>query len=1142
MELSPDAVIADRYIVRSPLGEGAFGAVWLVEDATTHELRALKFLKVAEAGSRERLQREGRAQASFDEPHIVKVLDILQLETGPALVMELVQGPSLADLLHQRPLEPVEVGVVGEGVLRGLLAAHRRGLVHRDLKPSNILLAGEAPFWLAKISDFGLLKDLEAEQGLTGVGLGMGSPGYMAPEQYTDARSVDHRADVFSAGAVLFEIMVGRRAFQGGTVPEQFRAAIECAYPPPERLAPGHPAGRYAAVRSALVAEIDQRAQDVETLLQLWTAREEGTSELSQTFALSGVYALEAIEATGAAIAAAAQEPASTVVLEPSAAPAAVLVPMAGNLPSRTTTFLGRRAERERLDRLLSEGRRLITIVGPAGSGKSALAVNHAQRRRTLPSAARWLADCANAQTPEEVCAIVAAVLDVSLTQEDGATQVGEALRGRGVLVLILDNLEQAARCAGPLLKGWLAQAPELRLIATSRLALRAQGEQLFPVEPLSVPKVGGEALALVQAYPSVQLFVARARLVKPSFDLTPQNTDDIAAIVRELDGLPLAIELAAARVRMMSLRTILQRLNRRFDLLGGRRDGEHTRGSTLRGALDGSWELLRDEERRGLLQCSVFGGPFPLAGVELVIEASGESDVWAIDIVEALVDHSLLRQVPGEDGDRFELLSTVRAYAQEILATLPEDKERYEALHGEFYAEIAAPERLALLEGVQGSAVLHSLLSNRENLRIAAGRALRRGTRDVAVPTVRALVAVAELHGPVGPTLALLVRARALPELSPRDNGWLLYDRARLHLAAGRPSDAEDDLLAVIEQAEELSDSPLMADALRRSGVAARRRSKLERAGALASRARELHVALGDAPAAAVDLNLVANVAFARGAHAEAADGYERALSELRSVANRRELGVTLGNLGTTRMVRGDQEGARTAFVEALAALSETGHRRGESIHRMSLGMLERRAGRLAEAAEHFERALETTRHMGDPRLEGRALAGGAQVALEQGKLEEARAGYEAAVALHEASRNTRSRALAVGNLGEVLLRLGLAEEAATHLREGASECAAMGMSAPSGAFLGGLAEAEATLGDDAAARRNFLRAEHLLALADEPVERGKLLVRRGRFHRSRGEREAALGDLASVDAILAETGDVELTGVAEALRAELL
>ncbi len=280
MDLAPGAVV-ERYTVEQRLGSGGMAVVWLVRHNQLGTLHAMKVLSVPTASVRKRLRDEGRLQGALRHPNVVAVTDLVDVGGCPALVMEYVAGPSLADLLADQRLTVAQADDLGRGLLLGLEAAHRRGLVHRDVKPGNVLLSVESGSPVPKIADFGLAKvlggDPSGDPGLTRTGSTLGTPAYMAPEQVRDARSVDARADLFSVGAVLYELLTGARAFRGEDTLELLQNVAAARFVPVRELAPKAPERMAAAIEAALVADPERRVQDCSALLALWTGKERRT-------------------------------------------------------------------------------------------------------------------------------------------------------------------------------------------------------------------------------------------------------------------------------------------------------------------------------------------------------------------------------------------------------------------------------------------------------------------------------------------------------------------------------------------------------------------------------------------------------------------------------------------------------------------------------------------------------------------------------------------------------------------------------------------------------------------------------------------------------------------------------------------------
>ncbi|MCB9675686.1 MAG: protein kinase [Alphaproteobacteria bacterium] len=273
MKLPPGTVV-DRYTIEAVLGEGGMAVVYRARHNQLGSLHALKVLKLPTAAIQDRLLQEGRAQAQLRHPNIVSVTDVVDVSGSPGLVMEFIAGVALDDFLRSRRLTIEQADDLARGIIEGVAVAHQAGTIHRDLKPGNILLDPSAKRLVPKITDFGLAKLLDAEgrgQTETRSGMAMGTPAYMAPEQIESAKDVDKRADVFSLGAILYELVGGERPFQGDSTLEVLNAVAGGKRRPIEELIPDVPDRIRIAIDGALQVDRDERIANCDALLDVWT-------------------------------------------------------------------------------------------------------------------------------------------------------------------------------------------------------------------------------------------------------------------------------------------------------------------------------------------------------------------------------------------------------------------------------------------------------------------------------------------------------------------------------------------------------------------------------------------------------------------------------------------------------------------------------------------------------------------------------------------------------------------------------------------------------------------------------------------------------------------------------------------------------
>jgi predicted ATPase len=434
------------------------------------------------------------------------------------------------------------------------------------------------------------------------------------------------------------------------------------------------------------------------------------------------------------------------------------------SLPAPRTSFIGREREVEEIRDLLAEVR-LLTLTGPGGTGKTRLALRAAADQVERVEDGVFLADLSAVTDLELVPSTIAAALGV---RHDPGTDLLDTLAGhlreRSVL-LVLDNVEQVVEAA-PMVDRLLNAAPRLRVLATSRVPLHLSGEHEYLVRPLPLPDPDRPELEAVSTCESVRLFVERAAAVRRGFQVDEDNAGSVAEITRRLDGLPLAIELAASRIKMLSPQALLERLERRLPLLtGGPRDLPE-RQRTLRGAIEWSHDLLEPDEQRLFARLAVFRGGWTLEAAEAVAGPDLGSEV--IDGLGSLVDRSLIRQEQSRQGEvRFRMLETIHEFAAERLAASREEQEirRRHAEHVRDLAEEAEPH----LRG-QGQALwLKRLEREHDNVRAALDWAEAASESETALRAAAAIWRFWQLRGHLAEARTRLERVLALPEAKAR-------------------------------------------------------------------------------------------------------------------------------------------------------------------------------------------------------------------------------------------------------------------------------------------------------------------------------------------------------------------------------------
>jgi non-specific serine/threonine protein kinase len=702
--------------------------------------------------------------------------------------------------------------------------------------------------------------------------------------------------------------------------------------------------------------------------------------------------------------------------LVPPSSPAAP--PAGGRLPQRLTGFVGRERELAEVQRLLA-GARLLTLTGAGGVGKSRLALELARRAAASqpggdaePVRLLELAPLADAALVPQ-----AAAEALGVVEQPGRPLVDTliaALRPRPLL-LVLDNCEHLLGACAALAVALLEACPPLRVLATSREPLGATGEQVWRVPPLGLPPPAagggagagaGDGVGRVAAADAVRLFVERARLVCPDFALTPENAAAVAEVCRRLDGLPLALELAAARVRVLPPVQLLSRLEDRFRLLTGGSRTAPARHQTLRAAVDWSYALLTDHEQRLFGRLAVFAGGFTLEAAEAVCadpDGPGGGGVAAgdvLDLLTRLADKSLVvADAPPDGTARYRLLETLRQYARQRLAAggAGDAVRRGHAAHYLALAEQAAPE----LEGPRQLAWLGRLEAELGNLRqalrwsrAAGGGAERAEGAETGLRLAAALRPFWRLRGRHREGRAWLEAALALPGAAARTPA-----RAEALCAAGSfagllgdGATARTRLEASVALWRELGDARGLGRALAQLGFATTARDA-PAARALLEEAVALARAVGDRSGLAVALRMLGNVEAPRGAAPPGPAPLEESAALFRELGDAWGLGRTLTGLGARALREGDQEAARDYLEEALARRREADDQLGVAWVLNNLGALARRQGEHRRAEALLEEGRALAEDLGYTATVAYALAELGHTALAAGDSEHAAA-----------------------------------------------------------------------------------------------------------------------------------------------------
>jgi predicted ATPase/serine/threonine protein kinase/tetratricopeptide (TPR) repeat protein len=1067
------------------------------------------------------LVNEARIGGELRHPHLVEVYEFDRIGEQYYMSMQYVDGWTLQDVLRlcraRKTPMPLSVAVataipICEGLHYAHTAHSRSGqplnLVHRDLKPANVMLSRNGDIL---VMDFGIAKADTNMFHNTTAGMSKGTPLYMSPEQ-VKGDPLDRRSDLFALGSLLYEMVSPKPCFYGKDLLSILHriattkpAEVAARLPDEARLLEPivtlclaqDPEARYQSAREIRLAltQLQREIPDGPSLSDwldelaegLPAQRETGDFGSAHTPApmASQPHQADAIETLVGDL-----QPQSGGAAGGTAAEAVAVLPET-NLRPPPDSFVGREDELEELAaQLVTGSARLVTVLGPGGTGKTRLATHFGLRhQRDFPGGV-WRCDLTESRTMEGLISAVGQGLGLALAGKDPLEQLTHAIRGRGQVLLLLDTFEQLVDLAGGSVGGWLQAAPEARFLVTSRRRLSIQGEMTLALAPLSTDD-------------AVQLFEDRAKMVQVSFEVSDANRSVVRRIVQQLDCLSLAIELAAARIRMLPPERLLERLSERFKLLrGGRRDMSG-RQATLKSAIRWSWDLLQPWEKLALAQCSVFRGGFTLESAEEVLDLDAWAEApWIMDNVEALVDHSLVRvDEPRPGVMRFSLYESVREFAAEMMAekgavpAADADSQTGAAAswglrqrHALHYAHLGTQEHLDSLDrhgGVQRRAELELEL---ENLVAGAAGAIATGEPDAAANCALGATNILNVTGPCDEGVAVTGRVLGLAGLDSGQRARVLRMRGELLRTLGRIEEATADFTAALELARAAGDLRAQGSALYGLGLAQSASAHLD--DALAS--------------------------------------FEESLARLQEVGDRGLQGIAYGSLGLNHAARGNMTLALEHYAAALAIHRQEGNHRCVGIVLGNEALIHKEQGRLQSALDTLEEALAIHREVGNRRFEGIVLGNMGWVCRELGLWERAMECCTEALTLHRQVGDRRFEGIVLGHLGDLWWergRLGKSQERLAQAIEILDQC----FTGAAGFFRGSLAIIEAHRG-------NFDAARQLLARGDEQL-RGVLMAQLGVLLCKRTEVEHLAGDGDTARAALdeAEALSIELEAGAD-------
>jgi predicted ATPase/DNA-binding CsgD family transcriptional regulator len=996
-----------NYRLTRLLDTGGFAEVYLGEHVYLNTQAAIKVLHARlTSEASESFMEEARHLSHLVHPHVIRVLDFGIQDDTPFLVMDYAHHGSLRQRHPKGTSVPLSsVVLYARQVAAALQYAHDQKLIHRDVKPENMLLGTNGEVLL---SDFGIAL-LAPDSASLHVPEMVGTMAYMAPEQ---VRGKPRPAsDQYALGVVVYEWLCGERPFTG-SASELFSQQLFVSPPPLHDKIPEIAPAVEAVVLRALAKDSQLRFEDVQAFA---TALETASTTA----------------ATAHTVFAPAADPPAIWPVVPAKEPreAERTSPFLNTPPFQLTPLVGREREVQRAGALLRrEEVRLLTMTGPGGVGKTRLAFAVANDLQPAFADGICFVTLAAVSDPELLLPTLGQALGLKEGGDRSLVEQVRAFLNEKRLLFVFDNFEQIVAGA-PRLSELLSACPQVKMLVTSRALLRVQGEFEFPVPPLALPDP--EMLPDIERlshYAAIALFVQRAQALKPDFELTGENASTIAAICTRLDGLPLAIELAAARIKLLPPHALLARLASRLAVLTGGRQDAPARQQTLRNTLAWSYGLLSDGEQMLFRRLSVFAGGCTLEAAEEVCGAPGDSSATILDGVASLLDKSLLLQIEHRSEEpRLTLLETIREYGLERLAASGE-MERIRDAHAAYYLHLVEEAEPRLL-GSEQERWWKRLDREQENVRAALQCLVEQGeekqngqSMEPALRLGGALWWYWNVRGHLSEGRKWLERALSASE------GAAASVRAKALNATLLLAFSQNALAWVESAANEslklcrvLGDPAGMAHVLQVLGLVAVVRGDYVAARSLIEESLALSKASGDTWSVAYALADLSNPVRIQGEYPRARALAQEALLLFRQLGDKRGIAYGLRRLAEALFDEGDLSQARPLVEEGLTLFREVGDREDVADSLDLLGRIHLQQRDYAQASACAEESLAMSRAIGSRRGGVQPLTLLARVAALRGDYAAAHARYEEGLAVATEVQARGFLAYCLVGLGEV-------------------------------------------------------------------------------------------------------------------------
>lgn len=1023
--MTSNTVIANRYQIHHMIGQGGMGTVYRGRDITTDTLIAIKALKPEIVESKpdivKRFTREGEALRQLNHPNIVAILDSIEENNNYYLIMELVTGGSLADLLTKESRLPIgQVLQIALDLADALTRTHRLKIIHRDLKPANVLLAEDGT---PRLTDFGVAQ-LAGSSG-TVAGQIIGTLNYLSPESL-EGQNVDARSDIWSFGVLLFEMLAGKRPFDGDTMHSTVRAILTQHVPDLEALRSDAPVALVDLIYRMLEKNKDARIPSVRLVGAELEAIMQGTTTRfdSASIRLDSDVTLRFNTAT--------------VTSTPTHQ-------VRHNLPTPPPPFVGREQEiTEAVALLRHPENRLLTILAPGGMGKTRLAIEVARQflTPTYDSQATLrtlhLEDsfdhgvffvALNAiSSPDAIVPTLAEALGFMIGDEKRSPkqQILDYLQEKHVL-LVFDNVEHVLS-GMEVVADILEHAPRVKVMATSRERLALRAETLYPIAGIDFPEYA--TMDNLESLAAVKLFMQSARRAQPGFELTPEDREPLVQICRQVQGMPLGIELAAAWVEALSLNEIAEEISRSLDFLETDMRDVPERHRSIRAVFDYSWNLLSGDERMTFVKMSVFRGAFTREAAQEVTNAS-------LRTLTNLVNKSLLRR---NQMGRYTVHELLRQYAEVNLADDKDLDAEVRTKHADHYLKMLG-NREVCFHDERDRQNAHEIEIELENIKSACLWTAREQNFTRLEPALPSLYIFSYAAGRTFEIAELLEQMLQLWQ-DKKGIGYAatLIVRTLTTLWGPRRNDVEKSYehACPIFDAHKSACPPLKRAFLDFSlacigfqiGDNNRALGYIEEARAIYE---EHHHQWWLSQVLIIQAGTMAVSADYEGARVMAYKAFE-----LAKRTNSAGAIMSRSNLLGQTLYRGNEfAAAYRAFEEGLPIARQLGARSESAAHYWWLGRTALVLGNFGTSRQHFEKSLEIYTEVADRSGAAGAHDGLGLLAMAEGDMEDAQYHFETCLATQRAINNVYEIASVLNHLGILCAEMGDYGKAKAYLQE---------------------------------------------------------------------------------------------------------